>query len=111
MAVDDVTTILTINAATNNTTDRQPSSGTEEMFLASAATETNGAVPDRSPDINLQLIDGTNNDAYYFQNEATGGAARIMASGKFLADNTNYFRVTNKSGPTGDYGFAVIQVG
>jgi len=111
MAVDDITTILAINMAQNDTTDRQPSAGTEELFLASGSRATGGSAPDLGPQIDLGLIDGTNNDAFYWENSTSGYAVTVMLGAKCAADNTNYFRVTNKSSGNSDYGFAVIQVG
>lgn len=111
MARGDVTTVITINMAQNDTTDRQPASGVEEMFLAPAGGDIGGTLPNKAPDILLNLIDGTNNGAAYFQNDADGGMGATFQQGKYMADNTNFFRVTHQGASTQDYGFAVIAVG
>ncbi len=112
MAVDDVTTVITVNMAQNDTTDRQPGSGVEELLLAVADVDFDGTAPYKGADIRVLLIDGTNNDSQYFSNATAGNSgAHPVAASKAMADNTNYFRIVHLGASTGDYGFAVIQVG
>jgi len=111
MAVDDVATVITANMAQNDTTDRQPGSGVEELMLSLAALDIDGTGPDEKPSAALNLIDGTNNDAFYYTAQTAGVMPAFGLNGKFMGDNTNYFRVTQTGATTGDYGFAVIQVG
>lgn len=111
MARGDITTFITANMAQNDVTDRQPAAGVEEMFLAYASIDNAGSAPNSGPSAKMDLIDGTNNESRYWENGTTGLAVRIMYSGKFMADNTNYFRFTHLGASTGDYGFAVIVAG
>ena len=111
MAVGDVTTVITANMAQGDTTDRQPASGVEELFLAYADVDHAGAYPNAGPQGDPLLIDETNNQAIYFDNQTTSLASVIMYAGKFMADNTNYFRFLHAGATTGDYGSAVIVVG
>jgi len=112
MAVDDVTIVITANQPTDDTTDYQPSSGVEVMFLGVADGVVGGTAPNKAPDIMLSLINGTDNDALYFQNgQDAGNCATMMYNGKYMANNTNYFRFQTQHSGTRDYGFAVIEVG
>jgi len=110
MAVDDITTVITVNMAQGNTTDYQPGSGIESMMLAMGDVDMGGSIPNRLPAMQLNLIDGTNNQTIYLQGNA-GDMASAWFNMKMVADNTNYFRVAHQGVSTGDYGFAVIQVG
>jgi len=111
MAVDDIVSVITINMAQNDTTDRQPGAGVEEMFLAPADTNYGGSAPNSASSTQLRLIDGTNIDSTYYNMQATGQAARIYLLGRYVATNTNYFRITHEGATTGDYGFTTIVIG
>lgn len=111
MAVDDITTVITINMAQNDTTDRQPSAGVEEICLFVVDKDFAGSAPYKSPSINLNLIDGTNNQTVYYESNTTGDATNLLVRRQYAADNTNYFRFTKTGTSTNDYGFGVIAVG
>jgi len=110
MAVDDVTTVITVNMAQEDTTDRQPASGVEEMVLHVADVDFTGTAPNEIPHIDVDFIDGTNNQAQMVQSGAAASNGSYFAM-KMMADNTNYFRFTHRGTTTGDYGFSVIAVG
>lgn len=111
MAVDDITTVITANSAQGDTTDRQPSAGVEEVLLAQSDVNSNGTAPERAPSVNLNIIDGTNNDARAWEMSTTAGSLYVPFHLKHAANNTNYFRITHSGATTGDYGFVVIEQG
>ena len=102
MAVDDVTIVLTANMAQNDTTDRQPGAGVEEMALDIADFDATGGLII----VDIYMIDGTNNDTQVLQ-----ANANVWWKQKMIADNTNYFRFEKRHSTQSDYGFSVIQIG
>ena len=107
MAVGDITTIITANMAQNDTTDRQPSSGVEELWLDVGDVDQSVSNPDELPFVELHKIDGTNNESLMLK----VGMAKVWWKMKMVADNTNYFRLTHKGATTGDYQAAYMVVG
>lgn len=110
MARGDITTVITVNMAPGDTTDRQPSAGVEEMFLQMGDVDLEGTTPVECPAISLQFIDGTNNQSNIVDGNA-GNMADSWGRVKMVGDNTNYFRFVHQGASTGDYGFAVIEIG
>jgi len=110
MARGDFVSLLTANMVQNATLDRQPGSGVDEMLVAAYARTVAGAAPYSAPQVDFRIIDGTNNDAWIFGNSTSGDATQTMIGGKFVANNTNYFRMTYMGATTGDGGFQVVVV-
>ena len=110
MAVDDVTTVLSANLGDASAVDRQPSSGVEEMLLDVGSQTAEGTLPDIVPAVEIKRIVGTDTDAILLQGDS-GNMATVWFRMKMIADNTNYFRFTNRGGAAGDLTFAVIAVG
>ena len=111
MAVDDIVSVITINMSQGHATDRQPGAGVEEMFLAPADTNYGGSAPNSASSSQLRLIDGTNVDSTYYNMQTGGNAATIYLLGRYVATNTNYFRLYHEGATTGDYGFTTIVIG
>jgi hypothetical protein len=109
MAVDDIAIALIFNMAQGDTTDRQPGSGVEERFISSADVNVTGSGPYGCAAINLSFIDGTNNDGIIV-NLGVPDMIHVGWRGKYVADNTNYWRVTHRGPSTGDYGFCTIVI-
>jgi hypothetical protein len=110
MAQDDVIVVITANMAPGDTTDRQPGAGVEEIVLDLGDVNTVGSAPDRVPDIDLNRIDGTNNQAIMEKGE-NGAYATSWFMSRHPIDNTNYARITHQGSSTGDYTFCTMVVG
>ena len=111
MAVDDVTTVITINMAAGDSTDRQPGAGVEELILdVGCVGPGEGTLPNIVPAIQIFHIDGTNNQSKMEDGNA-GNSATAWFRMKMVSDNTNYFRFFHQAGGSGDYAFSVIAIG
>ena len=111
MARGDITVTISANLADNGTVDHQPGSGVESRLMGSCGVEVwAGTLPNLTPDMNIYIIDGTNNLSLIRQGNA-GAGALVWNRGKNLATNTNYFRFKNRVGASSDTSFAVIDIG
>jgi hypothetical protein len=110
MAVDDITVVIETNVAAGGTFDRQPSGGVEEMLLSVGAGEVAGTAPNKTLDLRINQVDGTNDESILLEGN-DGEQALLWFRAKYLATNTNYFRFTNRGTAQRDMSFAVIAAG
>ena len=110
MAVDDITVYIEANVAIGGTWDRQPSAGVEEILLSIGSGEAAGVTPNKTLDMRINQVDGTNDQAILLEGN-DGEMAAIWFRAKYLANNTNYWRFTNRGSAQRDMSIAVIAAG
>lgn len=110
MAVDDIIISITANQSSGSDVDFQPGGGIEAMLLSAGVVDIEGSVPNGTPALRIDQIDGTNNEAT-MNNGNNGTTSRAWFVAKMMADNTNYIRFNLVGGSTSDMSYAAIVVG
>lgn len=109
MARGDVTVIMYADMAQDETNDRQPGSGVEEMIIHIAMQGERYATGYSQPALSVRQRDGTNNEAQVLPGNG-GQCATVFFNFRMVASNTQYWEFTN-AGPVDDATVGIIVVG
>lgn len=109
MARGDWTTVISANLGAGSSFDRQPASGKSERITDYGTGEFEGSAPNMTPAVELNRVDGTNNDAQ-LEYGNTGSNATYAFRSIHVFDNTNYARITNATGTSYDTTICLIEL-